>query len=102
MRIITERRLREYARRYPTARTPLTAWVRVVRRGGWQSIQELRRVFPTADAVAVRSERIVTVFNISGNTYRLIVSIHYNTQLVFILRFLTHAEYDKNVWKASL
>jgi mRNA interferase HigB len=102
MRIITERRLREYARRYPTARTAISAWVRVVRQGSWQNIQELRRVFPTADAVVVKSGRIVTVFNVCGNQFRLIVAIHYNTQLVFILRFFTHAEYDKDAWKASL
>lgn len=102
MRIITERRLREFARRFPTARTPLVAWVSVVRQGNWRNIQELRRIFPTADAVVVKSGRIVTVFNICGNTYRLIVAIHYNTQLVFILRFLTHAEYNKDAWKKTL
>lgn len=102
MRIITERRLREYGRRYPTARTPLLAWVSVVRQASWRNIQELRRVFPAADAVVVKSERIVTVFNICGNTYRLIVAIHYNRRLVFILRFLTHAEYDKDAWKRNL
>ena len=52
--------------------------------------------------MVVKSGRVVTVFNLCGNHYRLIVAIHYNTQLVFILRFFTHAEYDKDAWKASL
>lgn len=102
MRIISEKRLREYARRHPAARGALTAWVQVVREADWQSIRDVRRVFPTADAVMVESERIATVFNICGNNYRLIVAIHYNPQLVFILRFLTHAEYDKDTWKETL
>lgn len=102
MRIITERRLREYANRYPTARTAIAAWVQVIRHGSWRNIQELRRVFPSADAAPVKSGRTATVFNLCGNTYRLITAIHYNTQLIFILRFLTHAEYDKDAWKASL
>lgn len=42
------------------------------------------------------------VFNIGGNKYRLIAAIHFNRQIIFVLRFLTHAEYDKNIWKEQL
>jgi mRNA interferase HigB len=41
----------------------------------------------------------VTVFNVAGNKYRLIVAIHYRIQTVFIRDFLTHAEYSKQAWK---
>jgi mRNA interferase HigB len=41
------------------------------------------------------------VFNICGNSYRLVCALHY-TGKVFLLRFLTHAEYDKNRWKDEL
>lgn len=40
-----------------------------------------------------------TVFNISGNRYRLIVLIDYTYQEIYIRQVLTHAEYDKNNWK---
>ncbi|MEG3979486.1 type II toxin-antitoxin system HigB family toxin [Microcoleus sp. T3B2] len=40
-----------------------------------------------------------TVFNIKGNNYRLIVSIDYESQLIYIKYILTHAEYDKEKWK---
>ncbi|NJO54912.1 MAG: hypothetical protein HC829_08815, partial [Bacteroidales bacterium] len=46
-----------------------------------------------ADADILPGNRIV--FNIKGNTYRLIVKIHYNTGIVFIRFVGTHAEYDK-------
>ncbi len=42
------------------------------------------------------------VFNVCGNNYRLICAIHYDTGKVFLLRFLTHAEYDKDRWKTEL
>ena len=42
------------------------------------------------------------VFNVCGNTYRLIVAIHFDRQLVYTLRFLTHAEYSKDRWKDEL
>ncbi len=48
------------------------------------------------------SGNTVTFFNIAGNDFRLITAIHYRTQLIFILRFLTHAEYSKDNWKQEL
>ncbi len=45
-----------------------------------------------------RSEAVgnFTVFNIKGNTYRLIVSIDYEDGTIYYKYFLTHAEYDKD------
>jgi len=37
-----------------------------------------------------------------GNDYRLITAIHYNTGMVYVMLFLTHAEYDKQAWKERL
>jgi len=34
-----------------------------------------------------------------GNKYRLIVSLNYQKQIVYIKYILTHAEYDKGNWK---
>jgi mRNA interferase HigB len=41
----------------------------------------------------------LTVFNMKGNKYRLIVSIDYERQLIYIKYILTHTEYDKDNWK---
>ncbi len=41
----------------------------------------------------------LTVFNIKGNHYRLIVRLRYDIQIIFIKRLLTHAEYDWGDWK---
>jgi mRNA interferase HigB len=38
------------------------------------------------------------VFNIKGNTYRLIVKIEYRWQMIFVKHLLTHAECDRKVW----
>jgi mRNA interferase HigB len=99
VRIIKASTLLGYARKHPAARNALSAWVLIVSRAEWKSIADVRQTYPHADAVTVGSERMVTVFNISGNNYRLAVAIHYNTQKVFIRDFLTHAEYSKQSWK---
>jgi mRNA interferase HigB len=54
--------------------------------------------------VITRKENAVCVFDLGHgkNSYRLIAAVHFNTQIVFVLRLLTHAEYDKNEWKSEL
>ncbi len=68
----------------------------------WKNLVDTRKTFPHADQVKVKSERTVTVFNICGNDFRLITAIHYDRQKIFVLNFLTHAEYTKDTWKGRL
>ena len=59
------------------------------------NVSELRSSFSNSvDSVGNK-----TVFNIGGNKYRLIASIHFNRKKVYIRRILTHVEYDKGDWK---
>jgi mRNA interferase HigB len=102
MRIITKKRLSEFAARYPRARSALAAWHDQTLKADWHNLMDVRRTYPHADAVQVKSGRMATVFNIKRNDFRLITAIHYETQMVFVMRFLTHAEYNKNLWKDSL
>jgi mRNA interferase HigB len=102
MHVIAARTISEFARRHKDARTALRDWLTLVEAARWTNIDDVRRVYPHADAVKVRSGRAVIVFNIRGNTYRLITAIHFNRGKVYTLRFLTHAEYSKDAWKEQL
>lgn len=102
MRIITRKRLNQWADRYPDARTSLFTWAAVTTAADWQSLMDVRRDFPTADGVVVASGNTVTVFNIRGNKHRLITAIHYRGGRVYALRFLTHGDYDNDDWKRDL
>ena len=102
MHIITRRRLTEYAEKHPNAAASLAAWYAVAKAARWQSITEVKQTFPHADAAQVSSGRTITIFNIAGNNHRLIAAIHYNTGKLFILKTLTHAQYDKPGWKEEL
>jgi mRNA interferase HigB len=102
VRIIKESTLRDFAARHPEAAPGLEVWRRVTRRETFRHFADLRRCFRSADQVRVASGSPVVVFNIHGNDYRLICAIHYNTGKVFLLRFLSHAEYDKDRWKDEL
>jgi mRNA interferase HigB len=39
---------------------------------------------------------------VAGNKFRLVTAIHYNRQIVYILRIMTHAEYSRAKWKEQL
>ena len=94
MHVISYRRLREYAEKHANVRDILDNWYKVASKATWGNLIEVQAVFPKAEAV-----RNFTVFNIKGNNYRLIVSIDYEQQIIYIKYILTHAEYDKEQWK---
>ncbi len=102
MRIIKEVFLVRAGERHPPAARHLETWRKIVRASSWQNLVEVRRTYPDADSVKVRSGRQVLVFNVRRNDYRLIVAMHYNRQIVYTLRFMTHAEYSKDRWKETL
>ncbi len=95
LHIIKEKFLKEVAPPRSKAGKWLEGWIAVVKCAEWGSIRDVRVTYPSADPVKVASGRNVTVFNVCGNDYRLIVAIHYNKRRVYTLRFMTHAEYDK-------
>ena len=102
VRIIKESTLAAFAVSHPQAATGLAVWRRIMRQEQFRHFADLRQCFRSADQVRVGSGNPVVVFNVCGNTYRLICAIHYDTGKVFLLRFLTHAEYSKDRWKTEL
>ena len=94
MRIITKKRLNDFAQKYPETKTALIHWYKTAKKNNFNSFAHLRQFFPSADRVGK-----LTVFNIGGNKVRLIAAIHYNTKIIFIRAVLTHKEYDLGDWK---
>ena len=92
--VITRRRLNEFAQEHPECASSLAAWYRIVKHTDFESLADVRRTFPSADRVGR-----FTVFNVGGNKARLIAAIHYNRKRVYIRQVLTHAEYDRGIWK---
>lgn len=101
MHLITRKRLNDAAKLHPNAKAKLAHWHSAAKAAVWTTFIDTKKTFGSADQLKVKSGRMVTIFNVS-NDYRLITAIHYNRKKVFILRFLTHAEYDRDKWKAEL
>lgn len=94
MHVISYRRLREYGKTHSDCQESLDNWYKVAQKADWSNLVEVHSVFPSAEAVGN-----FTVFNIKGNKYRLIVSIDYDRQVIYIKYVFTHAEYDRGTWK---
>lgn len=97
MRIIARRTLREFIasraghKDQPALEAALDAWFDEARRARWKSAAELKRHYATASVVT--AERVV--FNIKGNSYRLVVSIDFEKAIVWIKWIGTHRDYDR-------
>ena len=92
--IITRKTLIQFWEKHPDSQTALMRWFKIVQRTEFNSFAELRQVFPSADKL----DHWI-IFNIDGNKYRLITSIHFNRGKVYIRHVLTHTEYDRGDWK---
>ena len=90
MRIITKRTLREFWERHPDTRKPLLDWYKVVELADWEASYRVRERYPSASIIP--GNRVV--FNIKGNTYRLVVKVNYAYRMVYIRFIGTHAEYN--------
>ncbi|HEY6352060.1 MAG TPA: type II toxin-antitoxin system HigB family toxin [Candidatus Angelobacter sp.] len=73
---------------------PLAAWLKIAKQETWVGLNDIRKTLPKTDEYNKKF-----IFNIKGNSYRLIASINFRSQTLFVEYVLTHAEYDKGGWK---
>ena len=94
MHIITKRRITEAKDLFPQCASALLGWSKVLEQNNFKNFSALKATFNSVDKVGD-----LYVFDIGGNKLRLIVSIHFNRQKLYIRHILSHQEYDKNKWK---
>ena len=91
MIIIAKTSLLTFAKLHPASSEALNNWYETVRRCNWSNFSQIKETFNSVDAVG--NDRFV--FNIKGNSYRLVVMIHFNKRTIYIRFIGTHKEYDK-------
>ena len=94
MHIISHKKIVQAQLAWPQCSDALDGWYRIMKRAEPQNASELKRIFPSMDKVGA-----VYVFNIGGHRLRLIASVRYRVQRVYLLEILSHREYDKERWK---
>jgi mRNA interferase HigB len=91
MQLVGLLKLDAFKRTHADSRGPLDAWQTEVEASRWNGPQEIKDRYPSASFLA--DNRVI--FNIKGNTYRLVVKARYQNGIVLIEWIGTHAEYDK-------
>jgi mRNA interferase HigB len=90
MRIIAVNHLRKFWEENPDAEQHLKSWADEVKKAIWNQPADVKGKYRNASILQNRR----VVFNIKGNDYRLVVSVAYRYQAVYVKFIGTHVEYD--------
>ena len=90
-RIIAKKTLRDYWEKHSDCEQYLKTWYETAKNSDWLTPNEIKQTY--ANASILKDNRVV--FNISGNSYRLVVKFNYERQWAFIRFIGTHKEYDR-------
>ena len=94
MHIITRKRITDAKTLHPGCKSALAGWLRVIEENEFKNFAAMKATVNSVDKVEP-----LYVFDIGGNKLRLIASIHFNRQKLYIRHILTHKEYDKGKWR---
>ncbi|SMG54134.1 mRNA interferase HigB [Marivirga sericea] len=90
-RIFAKRTLREFWEKHADSEQYLKTWYDTAINSKWKTPNDVKNTY--ANASILKEERVI--FNIKGNSYRLVVKFNFEKQWIFIRFIGTHAEYDK-------
>lgn len=91
MKVLGRDKLVNFYTKHANAKSALEAWFSEAETACWQTPQDIKNRYNSADFLA--DNRVI--FNIKGNHYRLLVKVRYQNGLVVIEWVGTHAQYDK-------
>jgi mRNA interferase HigB len=90
-RIFSKSTLRDFWEIHAETEQYLKTWYETVKNADWKTPNDVKQTY--ANASILKNNRIV--FNIKGNSYRLIAKFNFEKQWIFIRFIGTHSEYDK-------
>ena len=90
MHIVAVRYLRAFWEKDPDSEQPLKSWVDEAKKASWSQPAQIKEQYRSASIL--KNKRVV--FNIKGNDYRLVVSVAYHYEAVYVKFIGTHKEYD--------
>lgn len=89
-RIFAKSTLREFWEKHPDSEQYLKTWFDTAMSADWKTPNDVKKSY--ANTSILIDSRIV--FNIKGNSYRLVIKFNFEHQLAFVRFIGTHSDYD--------
>lgn len=90
-RIFAKSTLREFWIKHPNAEQHLKTWYDTAMNSFWESPVEIKKTYTNASILKDSG----IVFNINGNSFRLVAKFNFEKQWIFIRFIGTHMDYNK-------
>lgn len=90
-RIFSKSTLREFWKEHPDSEKYLKTWLETAMNSNWKTPNDIKQTY--ANVSKLKDSRIV--FNIKGNSYRLVVKFNLEFQMAYVRFIGTHSDYDK-------
>ncbi|NLI79581.1 MAG: type II toxin-antitoxin system HigB family toxin [Candidatus Riflebacteria bacterium] len=91
MHVISQKKLRDFWSLRSDAGFDLRRWYLFAKKAHWRDPSDIKAVFSSASFL--KNNRVI--FHVSGNKYRLVVKMVYESQRAYIRFIGTHQEYDR-------
>jgi mRNA interferase HigB len=91
--VISKPTLKDFWEEYADSKEALETWYKLLTKSEATNFSELKETFGSADYV----QPDYIIFDIKGNTYRVMTRVNFTYKTFWIKHVFTHAEYDK--WK---
>lgn len=91
MRVLSKPAVDDFINNHATAKSPLITWYTLALKCKAEDLASLKKTFGSVDYVPPK----FYIFNVGGNNFRVVTTIHFDTQKMFIRHVLTHKEYDE-------
>ena len=91
MKLVGKDKLTDFIRKHADARGAVQAWLKEAEKAAWKNTTDIRERYRTASFL----ENNIVIFNIKGNSYRLVIKVAFSMGIATILYIGTHADYDK-------
>ena len=91
MKVVGKRILADFAKQNPNVCSQVASWLAEAEEAAWLTPIDVKERFAHASILGGR--RIV--FNLKGNSFRLLVKVSYKNQIISIRKIGTHKDYEK-------
>lgn len=91
MEVLNSRLIKQFIAEHADAEAALNDWVTKTTAAEWKNNADVQKTFNSADHLGDQK----FIFNIGGNNFRLAAMVWIAQEWVYVLKVMTHAEYDK-------